>query len=73
MMRDIVPYFGLIALLPFIDRSFHGPSRVMERQLAFDVTKSYKLQLYHAAIHLPMSWHTDNHTGTTIDKISKAT
>lgn len=45
----------------------------MERQLAFEATRAYKMDLYHQAISLPMQWHTDHHTGTTIDKIGKAT
>jgi hypothetical protein len=45
----------------------------MERQLKFEAVKYYKEYLYHCAISLPMEWHTDHHTGETIDKITKAT
>jgi ABC-type multidrug transport system fused ATPase/permease subunit len=73
MMTNILPYATIMFLLPLVDWAFHGPSRIMERQLAFDATRLYKMSLYHMAISLPIERHTDNHTGTTIDKITKAT
>ena len=73
MIMQILPYALIMLFFPFIEWALHGPARVMERQLAFEVTQSYKMLLYHSAISLPMHWHTDNHTGTTIDKITKAT
>lgn len=73
MIQNILPYALFMLFSPFVDRAFYWPARIMERQLAFEATKSYKMSLYHAAISLPMQWHTDHHTGTTIDKISKAT
>ncbi|MBP6086554.1 hypothetical protein KA478_05300 [Patescibacteria group bacterium] len=41
---------------------FHGPSRVREMQLAFQTERAYQLYLYHAAISLPLEWHTNNHS-----------
>lgn len=52
--------------------AFHGPARVMERQLAFNLSRNYLQELYHQALHLPVRWHQDHHSGATINRIRKA-
>jgi len=61
-------YFGL----KFVEWSFHGPSRIMERQLAFNLSRNFLLERYHQALHLPVKWHQDHHSGSTINRIRKA-
>lgn len=65
-------YGGIYILLRMIDWTFHGPARVMERQLAFNLSRNFLNELYHKAIHLPVKWHQDNHSGVTINRIRKA-
>lgn len=50
---------------------FHGPSRVMEIKNAFLARANYKQYLLHGTFSLPLQWHTDHHSGDTIDKIEK--
>lgn len=50
---------------------FHGPARVIETKNAFLVRANYKQYLLNGTFALPMSWHTDHHSGDTIDKIEK--
>ena len=52
--------------------AFHGPSRCMERQLAFHVHTSFARRMFEIVTKLPLQWHRDNHSGQTIDKIGKA-
>lgn len=52
---------------------FHGPSRVLELKNAFLVQANYKKYLLEGTMDLPASWHTDHHSGDTIDKIAKGT
>ncbi len=52
--------------------AFHGPARVMERQLAFKISQNYLDEIYKQLIHLPVSWHKDNHSGATINRLRKA-
>ena len=61
-------YFGL----KVFEWSFHGPARVMERTLAFNLSRNYLDELYHQALHLPVKWHQDHHSGATINRIRKA-
>jgi ATP-binding cassette, subfamily B, bacterial len=59
-------------ILRLCEWAFHGPARVMERELAFNVSKNFLEDLYHKVLHLPAKWHQDNHSGSTISKLQKA-
>ncbi|MEZ4901044.1 MAG: ABC transporter transmembrane domain-containing protein [Spirosomataceae bacterium] len=61
-------YLGLMLL----EWAFHGPARVMERELAFHLSRNFLDEMYHQALHLPVRWHQDNHSGATINRIRKA-
>src|SRR3989344_2818281 len=50
---------------------FHGFSRYMEMNNAFFARSAYKQHLLQGTLALPMDWHTDHHSGDTIDKIEK--
>jgi ABC-type multidrug transport system fused ATPase/permease subunit len=58
--------------LRLIEWTFHGPARVMERQIAFHVSKNFMEALYHKVLHLPVKWHQENHSGATISRLRKA-
>lgn len=51
---------------------FHGPARILENTNAFFVRKNIKQYLLKGTMDLPPAWHTDHHSGDTIDKIEKA-
>jgi ATP-binding cassette, subfamily B, bacterial len=51
---------------------FHGPARVFERSLAFDLSRNFLQELYHQTLHLPVKWHQDHHSGNTINRVRKA-
>ncbi|MEZ0484226.1 ABC transporter ATP-binding protein [Fibrella aquatica] len=63
---------GLFLGLKLLEWAFHGPARVWERQLAFDVSRNFMQELYHQTLHLPVAWHKANHSGATINRINKA-
>lgn len=66
-------YYGLGYLgLSFSEWLFHGPARVWERQLAFNLSRNFLQEKYHQTLHLPVKWHQDNHSGSTINRIRKA-
>ncbi len=58
--------------LRLLEWAFHGPARVMERQLAFHVSRNFLDELYHKVLHLPVQWHQDHHSGSTISRLRKA-
>jgi ATP-binding cassette, subfamily B, bacterial len=58
--------------LRLLEWSFHGPARVMERKLAFHISKNFLEVLYQKVLSLPVDWHQENHSGATINKIRKS-
>jgi ATP-binding cassette subfamily B protein len=65
-------YAGAYFTLKFIEWSLHGPARIMERNLAFNLSRNFLMERYHQALHLPVKWHQDHHSGATINRIRKA-
>lgn len=65
-------YVGAYISLKFLEWCFHGPARIMERSLAFTLSRNYMQEKYHQTLHLTPKWHQDNHSGATINKIKKA-
>ena len=63
--------FGFCGLR-ILEWVFHGTARVLERQLAFNLSRNFMQELYHQTLHLPVKWHQDNHSGATINRIRKA-
>lgn len=71
-LRNVWLYAGAYFGLTLLEWAFHGPARVMERKLAFDLSRNFLDELYHQALHLPIRWHQDHHSGATINRIRKA-
>lgn len=63
----------LFLFLEIIFWAFWAPARIIEQKNAFTVKKNYKEYLIRGTMALPLSWHTDHHSGDTIDKIEKGT
>jgi ATP-binding cassette, subfamily B, bacterial len=75
-MNNVLLYTLLFAasyfFLKFAEWCFHGPARVMERNVAFTISRNFMREKYHQTLHLPVKWHQDNHSGETISRIKKA-
>ena len=65
-------YAGGYVGLELLEWAFHGPARVMERRLAFNVSRNFLDELFHQTLHLPVGWYKDHHSGATINRIRKA-
>ncbi|MDR3449862.1 MAG: ABC transporter ATP-binding protein [Alphaproteobacteria bacterium] len=50
----------------------HGPARLIERRVAFDVSRAFIADYYRKVTELPLRWHQDHHSGGTINRIRKA-
>lgn len=64
---------ALMVILVIAFWCLHGPARVIENRNAFLVRSNYKKYLLDGVMAFPMDWHTDHHSGDTIDKIEKGT
>ena len=69
----IIGLLSLTILASVLMWIFHGPARVIENKNAFLVRANYKRYLLGGTLGLPVKWHTDHHSGDTIDKIEKGT
>ena len=69
--NEILWRLFFFASVTFVFRLFHGVSRVREERIKFDVAERYMADMFHKVSSLPMQRHTDNHSGKTIDKITK--
>jgi ATP-binding cassette, subfamily B, bacterial len=65
-------YAGGFLLLRLVEWTFHGPARVMERQLAFNMSRNFMDDIYRRVLELPLDWHQEHHSGSTINKIRKS-
>jgi ABC-type multidrug transport system fused ATPase/permease subunit len=58
--------------IKFVQWCFHGPARIMERTLAFHLSRNFLQEKYHQVLHLPVKWQQDHHSGATINRVRKA-
>lgn len=52
--------------------AFHGPARLYERFISFQIHNNYKSNLFRMLTELPLRWHRDHHSGESIDKLNRA-
>ncbi len=64
---------ALMVILIVVFWCLFGPARVIENKNAFLVRANYKKYLLDGVMAFPMDWHTDHHSGDTIDKVEKGT
>ncbi|MBX7137715.1 MAG: ABC transporter ATP-binding protein/permease [Oligoflexia bacterium] len=72
IFHKVMYYLGLYLALQITFWCFHGPARVLERILAFNIRTNYKKELFTFVTQLPVKWHKDNHSGENIDRINRA-
>jgi ATP-binding cassette, subfamily B, bacterial len=72
ILKNTVYFIVGYVSLQLCEWAFHGPARVLERQLAFHLSRNFLQELYHQTLQLPVKWHQDHHSGSTISRIRKA-
>jgi len=72
VLRDTAWYAAAYFGLKLLEWCFHGPARYLERELAFNLSRNFLDEKYHEALHLPVKWHQDHHSGATINRVRKA-
>ena len=71
LLNDVSMYLGLYMLIQVVFWIFHGPGRVFERYVAFQIRTNYKSELFKCLTELPMQWQRNHHSGESIDKINR--
>jgi ABC-type multidrug transport system fused ATPase/permease subunit len=72
ILHYAVLYVAGYISIKFVQWCFHGPARVMERSLSFNLSRNFLQEKYHEVLHLPVKWHQDHHSGATINRVRKA-
>ena len=69
--RTIIALLFSFFAIDAIGWGLHGPARMLEMRNAFFARANYRKHLLSGTLALPIEWHTDHHSGDTIDKIEK--
>lgn len=72
LLHDVIYYTSLFVGLKVIFWSIHGPTRLLERYVAFRITYAYKAHMFKTVTNLPLKWQREHHSGESIDKINRA-
>lgn len=65
-------YAGAYLGLKLLEWSLHGPARVLERTLAFCLSRNFLQEKFHQTLHVSAQWHQDHHSGATISRLQRA-
>jgi ATP-binding cassette, subfamily B, bacterial len=65
-------FLVLVVLVGVSFWALHGPSRVFETILGYEIRRIMQVSLFRKVTLMPMSWHKTHHSGETIDQIAKA-
>src|SRR3990167_2209381 len=68
-LPSLIGYLSLILVITILFWIFHGPARVIENKNAFLAKANYQKYFLEGVMNLPAKWHTNHHSGDTIDKI----
>ena len=52
--------------------AFQWPARLMERRMAYDISRRLLTETYDRVVQLPLDWHRRHHSGDTINRTRKA-
>ncbi|HYD16906.1 MAG TPA: ABC transporter ATP-binding protein [Patescibacteria group bacterium] len=72
LFRDCVRLLCMIIGCHFMMWVFHGPGRVIERKCGQLIFIQYITTMFSRLTELPLSWHQDHHSGSTINRIRTA-
>lgn len=73
LLHDVAWYMSLFVGLKCVFWAIHGPTRCLERYVAFHITYAYKAHMFQTVTNLPLKWQRKHHSGESIDKINRAT
>ncbi len=71
-LPEVIFWLILSVAVLFIFWIFHGPARVIERNIALKIQQAYRLHLYEKMTELPLRWHQEHHSGNIITRLTRA-
>lgn len=65
-------WLGLVIGATAISWVFHGPGRLLERNVALEIRRRISGGLFQRLLSLPLSWHEGNHSGVTAHRVQQS-
>ncbi|NND64343.1 MAG: ABC transporter ATP-binding protein [Gammaproteobacteria bacterium] len=72
LLRDVTLWLSIYVGIGVVTWTLHGPSRVIERKVAFHVGRNFVVDSFQKLRRFPLRWHQDHHSGDTINRVRKA-
>jgi ATP-binding cassette, subfamily B, bacterial len=66
-------WLSTVLLVALASWALHGPARILERRAALTVRRRMSAALIERLFSLPLSWHSENHSGATAHRIQQST
>ncbi len=66
-------WLGSAVLLAMGCWAFHGPGRVLERNVSLHVRRTLAMSLVGRLLSLPLAWHESNHSGESAHRVQQST
>ena len=70
-LRNLIYTISLLLVVNIAFWLFHGTARILEQKTGFFANRNYVNSKIEKILDLPIKWHKDHHSGSTIDKINK--
>ena len=72
LFRDVVMWMCIWVLIFTSDAFLHRFGRILEFQVSYTVYQNFINRQYAKVMNLPLKWHTNHHSGDTINRINTA-
>jgi ATP-binding cassette, subfamily B, bacterial len=72
-LREAGWWLATVLLVALASWALHGPARILERRAALTVRRRMSAALMERLFALPLSWHSENHSGATAHRIQQST
>jgi ABC-type multidrug transport system fused ATPase/permease subunit len=72
-LREAGLWLSSVLLVALSSWALHGPARILERRAALTVRRRMSASLIERLFSLPLSWHSENHSGATAHRIQQST
>ncbi|HWM68911.1 MAG TPA: ABC transporter ATP-binding protein [Steroidobacteraceae bacterium] len=72
-LREAGFWLSTVLLVALSSWALHGPARILERRAALTVRRRMSATLIERLFSLPLSWHSQNHSGATAHRIQQST
>lgn len=69
--RKLFLYLAAYPITQFAFWIFHGNARVLERINSYYIVSNYRSKLFDLISSLPLKWHKNNHSGSTMSRLEK--